>query len=103
KNLISRQSKARILAIKPYPVTKYDNYSETSLEIRFKDINHRDLHKVLFMIENRSPVLLIKELDIKRDQLKYKTVVDTKDAAAKLNVTMVVSGFYRELPGESHS
>ncbi len=103
KTLISRQSKAKIIAIKPYPVTKYDNYSETSLEIRIKDINHQDLHKVLFMIENRSPALLIKELDIKRDQLQYKSVVESKDAAAKLNVTMVVSGFYRELPGENHS
>ncbi len=100
KRLIARHSKAKILAIKPYPVTNYDDYSETSLEIRIKDIGHKELHKVLFMIESRSPILLIKELDIKRDRLQYKSIVKLKDTAAKLTVTMVVSGFYRELPGE---
>ncbi len=101
KQLISRQSKAKILAIKPYPVTKFDDYSETSLEIRIKDIDHKDLHKVLFMIENRKPVLLIKELDIKLGQLNLKSFVKSSGAAARLSVTMVVSGFYRELSGES--
>jgi len=103
KKLIARNSKAKILAIKPYPVLKYDNYSETSLEIRLKDIGHKELYKILFFIESKSPVLLIKELDIKRNQLKYKSIVSSKDNQPKLDVTIVVSGFFRELPGEVKS
>jgi len=103
KRLIAKNSKAKILAIKPYPVLKYDNYSETSLEIRIKDIGHKELHKILFMIESKSPVLVIKELDIKRDQLKYKSVVKSKNSQAKLGVVMVVSGYYRDLSEEIQS
>jgi len=103
KKLIAKNSKAKILAIKPFPIMEYDNYSEASLEIRIKDIVHKELHKVLFMIESKSPVLLIKELDIKRTQLQYKSLVNSKEKQPRLDVIIVVSGFFRELPEEVKS
>lgn len=100
KKLIATYSNAKILTIKPYPVLEHDEYSEASLEIRIKDIGHEGLHNVLYRIENNAPVLLIKELDIKLTQLRFKSVVTSKDKQEKLAVTMVVSGFYRESSGD---
>lgn len=100
KQLIAKNSKAKIQTIKPYPVLEYDDYAEASLEIRIKDIGHQGLHRVLYEIENHSPVLLIGELDIKLTQLRYTALVKEKEEPKKLAVTMVVSGFFRESAGE---
>lgn len=99
KTLISKNSKARIQTIKPFPVLKYDDYSEASLEIRIKDISHLGLQRVLYAIETHSPVLLINELNIKVAQLRYSTLVDESDEQKKMAVTMVVIGHFRELAG----
>jgi hypothetical protein len=99
KTLISKNSKARIQTIKPFPVLKYDDYSEASLEIRIKDISHQGLQRVLYAIETHSPVLLINELNIKVAQLRYSTLVDENDEQKKMAVTMVVIGHFRELAG----
>lgn len=101
KNLVSKNSKGKIQTIKPYPVLIYDDYSEASLEIRIKDISHQGLHRVLYEIESHSPVLLINELDIKLSQLRYSALVEEPDDSKKLAVTMVVSGFFRQLGSES--
>ena len=100
KKLIATNSKAKIQTIKPFPVFEHGNYSEASLEIRIRDIGHQGLQRILYMIENKSPVLLIKELDIKQTQLHFKSVVKPKDKEEKVSVTVVVSGFYRAKPGE---
>jgi hypothetical protein len=99
KLLVSKNSRARIETIKPYPVLQYDNYSEASLEIRIKDISHQGLLEVLYKIESNSPVLLINELNIKLSQVRYTTLVEEKEKTKKLAVTMVVSGFFREPAG----
>lgn len=96
KKLIVAQSRARILTIKPYPVVEHDNYSETTLEIRMKDLKHQEIQKILYLIESEMPVLLIKELDIKRTQLRFKSVVKPKSNEEKLEVILVVSGFFKE-------
>jgi hypothetical protein len=99
KNIIATHSAANILTIKPYPVRKHDDYSETSLEIRIKDIGHKELHKVLYMIESKAPLLFVNELDIRFTQRKYRSTSKSKKRLDRLGVIMVVSGFYRELPG----
>lgn len=100
KKLIATHSNAKILTIKPYPVVEYEHYSETSLEIRIKDISHEGLHNVLYRIENNAPVLQMKELDIKLTQLRYKSLVEQNSELENLAVTMVVSGFFRTPSGE---
>ncbi len=95
KRLIATQSRAKILTIKPYPVLAHDDYYETSLEIRLKGIGHKDIQKILYMIESRSPVLLVKEIDIRRPQLQYKSLVPKETKEINFGVTMVVSGFFR--------
>ena len=100
KRLIATYTKATIVTIKPYPVIEHDDYSEASLEIRLKDVGHKGLHNVLFRIESNAPVLIMRELDIKLTQLRYKTVVEASEEKEKLAVTMVISGFYRGLAGQ---
>ncbi len=100
KKLITTRSKGKILAIKPFPVLDHGDYSEASLEIRVKGISHKGLQNVLYMIENKSPVLLIKELDIKSVQRQFTSMVKSEGKPEKLGVSIVVSGFFRESPGE---
>jgi hypothetical protein len=95
KRLIVSKSKAKILTIKPHPFVKFDNYTETSIEIRMKNIGHNGIKNIIYLIENSSPTLIIKELDIKRTQLRYKTLVKSKGSVDKLEVILVVSAFFR--------
>ena len=99
KVLIAKNSRAIVQTIKPYPVLKYEDYSEASIEIRVKDIGHQEIQRVLYSVESNSPVLLIKELDIKLTQLRYKALVEEEEEEKKLAVTMVISAFFREAPG----
>lgn len=95
KKLVATHSKAKILAIKPYPVLAHDEFFETTLEIRIKDISHKEIQKIIYFIEKRTPVLLLKELDIKRTQLRYKALVNSEKKQINLGLIMVVSGFFR--------
>lgn len=101
KRVIATHSKGKILTIKPYPVIEHDNYSEASLEIRIRGIGHQGLHKILYQIETNAPILVMKELDIKLNKLTYATLVKSKTEDQQLSVTMVVSGFYRDLSRDS--
>lgn len=98
KRLIATYSNSRILTMKPFPVVEHKDFSEASLEIRIKDIGHNGLKNVLYRIENHAPVMLVKELDIKRTQYRFKSVVKNQIKKDKLEAVIVVSGFYRELP-----
>jgi hypothetical protein len=95
KQLINRYSHANILTIKPYPVVRHDDYSEVSVEIRMKDISHAEIQNVLYRIETQLPLILIKELEIVRAQLQYKALVPKTGYQNDLNLTLVVSGFFR--------
>ncbi len=95
KNLVARHSRAKISTIKPYPVNEYDDYSETSLEIRLRDVNHEDLQRLLFQIENSTPVIVVKELDILVARRRYKAVTNAPKHKPGLGVTLVVSGFFK--------
>lgn len=95
KNLIVSKSKAKILSIKTNPFVEFDHYTETSIEIRMKNIGHNGVKNIIYMIENSSPTLIIKELDIKRTQLRYKALVKTQGNVDKLEVILVVSAFFR--------
>ena len=100
KNIIGTHSNAKILTIKPYPAQEHADYSETSLEIRMKDIDHKELAKVLYVIESNDPLLFIKELDVKLIRRRFTSSVQSKNNRVKLGVIMVVNSFYRKLPGE---
>ncbi len=95
KNLIVSYSKAKILTIKPFPLIKHEGYSETSIEIKLRKIKHEGLYKILYQIENNTPLLLITEIDIKKAQLRYKTLIKKQSAPVELDVTFMVSGFFR--------
>lgn len=100
KKLVTRHSDAKIQTIKPYPVEKFDDYAEASLEVRIREIGHQGLHKVLYQFESNSPVLLIKELDIRWAQIRYSELIASGEEQKKLAVTLVVSGFFRDTLGE---
>jgi hypothetical protein len=96
KRIINSTSRAKIISLKPFPVIQHEGYSEVSVEIRMKDIGHKEIRKMLYAIESQLPLIIIKELDITRTQYSYKSILG---AAAKdkndLNVTLVASGFFR--------
>jgi hypothetical protein len=100
KQLIRDHSNAKIQAIKPYPAVRHKNYTEASLEVRVKNIGHKDLHKVLYMFESKSPILLVKELDIRYSRKNYSKIIETGEELKSLVVTIVVSGFFRDTLGE---
>ncbi len=99
KRLIATNSKGKILAIKPLAIVEHSEFSEASLEITISGIDHLGLQKALYMIENKSPVLLIKELDIKSIQRRYTSIVKSEKKKEQLGVSVVVSGFFRESSG----
>lgn len=100
KNLVTRHSGAKIQTMKPYPVIAHDNYSEASVEVRIRNLGHEGLQKLLFMFEGQAPVLLLKEMDIKLAQNRYSAIVKPGDEPKKLVVTIVVSGFFRDMSGQ---
>lgn len=97
KNIISQNTTARILTLKPFPVIRHEGYSEVSVEIRMKDIGHKAIMDMLYKIESELPLIIIKELDVSLIQQQYKSllgkpVMDGND----LNITLVASGFFRD-------
>jgi hypothetical protein len=99
KRLIARHSRAKVQTIKPIPAVELDNYSEISLEIRVRELSHRGLQNILFQVETHTPVLLIKELDLKRTQLNYKPLIKKAGQVSGLEATFVVSGLFRNRTG----
>lgn len=95
KKIINSQTKAKILTLKPYPVTKHEGYSEVSIEIRMKDVSHNEIQKMLYQIESEYPLIIINELDITRTQLTYKSILGKRNDSSDLNITLVASGFFR--------
>lgn len=95
KKLISTHTKAKILTIKPYPVVQHDGYSEVSVEIRMKGLNHNELQMMLFGIERHQPLILIKELEINQTRLNYKSLVAKRGKRNDLNSSMVISGYFK--------
>ncbi len=95
KRLINTHSSAKILTIKTFPVVEHEGYSEASIEIRMKSINHAGIQKVLYEIESQLPLIIIKELDIIRTQLQYKSLVPKSGGTNDLNINLVVSGFFQ--------
>ncbi len=99
KKLITTYSNSKILTIKPYPVAQHDEYSEVSLEIRVKDITHKELQNVLYRIETKSPVLLVKELGIRKTKLQYKPLIKKSGNTDHLESIFVISGFFQDANG----
>jgi hypothetical protein len=99
RKLIGANSKAKISAIKPYPAKVYDNYSETSFEIYLLDVSHSDLYRLLYSIESNVPLVLVRELEITVTRRRYKPLIETEEDPGNMNVTLVVSGFFRGQPG----
>jgi hypothetical protein len=97
RNIISRNTKAKILTVKPFPVTSHEGYSEVSVEIRMKGVNHQDLQKMLYLIENELPLIIIKDIDITRASVAYKSILGSRSKdASDLSLTFVASSFFRE-------
>ena len=95
KRLISTYSNAKILTIKPYPAVEHDRYMETSIEVRMRGVKHNELKNILYQVESGFPLLMINRLDIKRSQLRYKPIIKMDNRADKLEVILVVSGFFQ--------
>jgi hypothetical protein len=97
KSIISRNTKAKILTLKPYPVTRHEGYSEVSIEIRMRDIGHEEVKNMLYKIESELPLIIIKELEIGRAQQQYKSILGkTRSNENDLSITLVASAFYRD-------
>ena len=101
KNLIAKHTGARISSIKPYPVKSFEDYSETSLEISLLDVSHEDLYRLLYRIEADTPVVLVRELEVKVFRRRYKPIVRDEPEATRMTVSMVVSGYFRGSSGLS--
>ncbi len=99
KKLVGRHSKAKISSIKPYPVKAYDEYSETSLEISLLGVSHDGLHALLYAIENNSPVVLVREIEVMLSRKRYRPMVKDQPTVTRMVATLVVSGFFREGAG----
>ena len=95
KRIIAANSKAKVLTIKPYPVVDHDDYFETSLEIRLKAVSHNELQKLLYRIESNKPLLLVREVDVKRNRILFKSLIKNKDEKIQLNVNLIISGFFK--------
>ncbi len=95
KRIIAANSKAKVLTIKPYPVIDHNDYFETSLEIRLKDVGHTELLKLLYRLESKSPVLLVREISVKRNKLNYTPMIKNTEKKIDLNVNLIISGFFR--------
>ncbi len=96
KSIISRHTRAKILTVKPFPVVHNDGYSEVSVEIRMKSVNHAEIHKMLYLIENELPLILIKDIDIARTSVAYKSILGQSKDASDMNMTFVASSFFRD-------
>lgn len=97
RNIISRNTRAKILTVKPFPVASHEGYSEVSVEIRMKAVNHKDLQKMLYLIENELPLIIIKDIDIARASVAYKSILGKKAKdASDLSLTFVASSYFRE-------
>ncbi len=99
KQLVGRYSKAKISSIKPYPVKAYEEYSETSLEISLLGVSHDGLHALLYAIENNSPVVLVREIEVMLSRKRYRPMVKDEPSKTRMIATLVVSGFFREGAG----
>lgn len=96
KRLINTQTKAKILTIKTFPVVQHEGFSEVSVEIRLKDINHTEIQKMLYKIESQLPLIMVNELDVIRTQLQYKPLVSKSGDKNDLNITLVASSFFKD-------
>lgn len=96
KSIISRNTRAKILTVKPFPVVQHDGYSEVSVEIRMKSVNHEEIQKMLYLIENELPLIIIKDIDIARTSVAYKSILGQSKDASDMNMTFVASSFFRD-------
>ncbi len=96
KSIISRNTQAKILTVKPFPVVQNDGYSEVSVEIRMKAVNHQEIQKMLYLIENELPLIIIKDIDITRTSVAYKSILAQSKDASDMNMTFVASSFFRD-------
>jgi hypothetical protein len=97
KGIISRNTKAKILTLKPYPAIQHEGYSEVSIEIRMREIGHEEIKNMLYKIESEQPLIIIKELEIGRAQQQYKSILGkTRSNENDLSITLVASAFYRD-------
>jgi Tfp pilus assembly protein PilO len=96
KSIISRNTRAKILTVKPFPVVKSDGYSEVSVEIRMKSVNHKEIQKMMYLIENELPLILIKDIDITRSSVAYKSILGKSKDTSDMNITFVASSFFRD-------
>lgn len=101
KKIINTQSKAKILTLKPYPVSRHDGYSEVSVEIRMKDVSHEEIQNMLYKIEGELPLIIIREIDITRTQVSYKSILGQRNDKRDLNITLVASGFFKDTSFQS--
>lgn len=96
KSIISRNTKAKILTVKPFPVVNSDGYSEVSVEIRMKQASHDDIHKMLYLIEKELPLIIIKDIDIAKTAAAYKSILGKVRDSGDMNMTFVASSFFRD-------
>ena len=96
KSIISRNTRAKILTVKPFPVVQNDGYSEVSVEIRMKAVNHQEIQKMLYLIENELPLIIIKDIDITRASVAYKSILGQSKDASDMSMTFVASSFFRD-------
>jgi hypothetical protein len=82
--------------VKPFPVVKSDGYSEVSVEIRMKSVNHKEIQKMMYLIENELPLILIKDIDITRSSVAYKSILGKSKDTSDMNITFVASSFFRD-------
>ena len=61
-----------------------------------KDINHSEIQKMLYQIESQLPLIIVNELDVIRTQLQYKALVSKSGDQNDLNITLVVSGYFKD-------
>ncbi len=100
KSIISRNTKSKILTVKPFPVVNHEGYSEVSVEIRMNSVNHQDLHKMLYLIEKELPLIIIKDIDITRSSVRYKSILGRKaQDTSDLSLQFIASSFFREVAG----
>ena len=60
-----------------------------------RGVKHNELKNILYQVESGFPLLMINRLDIKRSQLRYKPIIKMDNRADKLEVILVVSGFFQ--------
>ena len=94
KALVESQSRARILTLKPYPAVEHEGFSEVAMEVRMKDLSHAGLQRILYGLESRTPLMVVKKINIKRTVQRYRPVVKPGKRDNQLTATLIVGAYF---------